>query len=271
MTNIKILIACHKPDKIYQDDIYTPIQVGKAISKYNLNFIGDDTYDNISTKNPMYCELTAQYWAWKNIKDVDYIGLCHYRRYFETKITTDNIDKLLGKHHDVILPKPIIERRSMGWHLLMTSCAEDVYIFMNILKRMYPNYYTKTAEPFLNSNIGILYNMFVMNKRLFDEFAEWQFSILNEMEKSIKLSNYTRMRRVYGYVGEMLLPIWCKHNNLRIKYDYIVPMIGEKHKNPIGMPLRKAYNKLTFSLVRQPILTDPAAVKVGLQNDGIII
>lgn len=270
MDKVKILIACHKPAEIYQDDIYTPIQVGKANSNYNLNFLGDDSNDNISQKNPMYCELTAQYWAWKNLKNINYIGLCHYRRYFETKITTENIDKLLGTHNDVILPHPIIERRSMGWHLLMTSCAEDVYIFMHVLKKMYPDYYRKTAEPFLNNNIGILYNMFVMKKTLFDEFATWQFSILNEIENLTRLSNYTRMRRIYGYMGEMLLPIWCKHNKLHIKYDYIVPMLGEKHKAPKGMLLRKIYNKFVFSLLRQPILTDPDAVKVGLKNDGII-
>lgn len=62
-----ILVACHKPCNMYNKGIYTPIQVGKAISEYDLGIIGDDTGDNISQKNPSYCELTAQYWAWKNV------------------------------------------------------------------------------------------------------------------------------------------------------------------------------------------------------------
>ena len=40
----------------------------------------DNNGDNISAKNSQYCELTAQYWAWKNI-DCDYYGFFHYRRY----------------------------------------------------------------------------------------------------------------------------------------------------------------------------------------------
>ena len=88
-----ILVACHKPCNMYNKGIYTPIQVGKAISEYDLGIIGDDTGDNISQKNPSYCELTAQYWAWKNV-DCRYIGLCHYRRYFETVYTDELLERL---------------------------------------------------------------------------------------------------------------------------------------------------------------------------------
>lgn len=37
-----------------------------------MGYIGDNTGDNISLRNPNYCELTGLYWAWKNLK-CDYI------------------------------------------------------------------------------------------------------------------------------------------------------------------------------------------------------
>ena len=73
------------------DEIFFPIHVGAAISNVTLGIQRDDQIngsycDNISSKNKSYCELTALYWAWKNIKkiypDLEYIGLNHYRRYF---------------------------------------------------------------------------------------------------------------------------------------------------------------------------------------------
>ena len=67
-SNIRILIATHKPYAMPRSGIYLPIQVGKKQAKSQIsNFIGDDTGDNISAKNPVFCELTALYWAWKNL------------------------------------------------------------------------------------------------------------------------------------------------------------------------------------------------------------
>lgn len=78
---IKILVSHHKDGYIYTDSIFKPIHVGKVSSDVNLNIVGDDEGENISELNPYYCELTATFWAWKNVQS-DYKGICHYRRYF---------------------------------------------------------------------------------------------------------------------------------------------------------------------------------------------
>ena len=73
------------------DGILLPIHTGKAISSLDLHIQGDNEVngtpcDNISSKNASYNELTAIYWAWKNLRrlypDVKYVGLYHYRRFF---------------------------------------------------------------------------------------------------------------------------------------------------------------------------------------------
>ena len=89
--DIKILVATHKKYWMPDDDVYVPLHVGAA-GKESLGYLPDNTGDHISSKNPNYCELTGLYWAWKNL-DCEYIGLCHYRRYFGKSIHTRNTDK----------------------------------------------------------------------------------------------------------------------------------------------------------------------------------
>ena len=80
--DLKILVCCHNQCVLPSDVFYLNIQVGTALSSLNLNMHKDNEGDNISSKNGTYCELTGLYWAWKNLK-CDYIGLCHYRRFFD--------------------------------------------------------------------------------------------------------------------------------------------------------------------------------------------
>lgn len=241
LNKVKILIACHKPGSVYEDNVYTPIHVGRTISNCTEDMncmIGDNTGDNISEKNPYYSELTAQYWAWKNL-NVEYVGLCHYRRFFENIITNDNVDTILGNHKDVLSITPIHEKYRNSLRLVRASCLEDYQIFMYSLKKTHPDYY-ETAKEYLSKGIVVPFNMFVMKKQLFDSFAQWQFDILFEMEKYVRFSPYSRARRVFGYYAEMLLPIYIKKNNLKVIYSNCVSSPGLKTKKH---PFSFVYNK----------------------------
>ena len=96
--NYCILTVYHKKDLLIESNIVKPIQVGKDLlsKKKDANsvklqkwlsdsMIGDNTGDNISSKNSYYNEMTALYWAWKNYEKLGNpkrIGLMHYRRHF---------------------------------------------------------------------------------------------------------------------------------------------------------------------------------------------
>lgn len=82
MSSIKILTSFHKKTDLFVSKIVQPIQVGTDVNGIvYYKYFHDNVGEHISAKNRMYCELTAQYWAWKNL-DADYYGFMHYRRYF---------------------------------------------------------------------------------------------------------------------------------------------------------------------------------------------
>ena len=47
------------------------------------DILRDDAGDTIAERNPEYSEMTAIYWIWKNVSDLDAVGFCHYRRLFD--------------------------------------------------------------------------------------------------------------------------------------------------------------------------------------------
>ena len=120
-----ILVATHKEYKMPSDSLYAPIHVGKALSNLALPYLGDNTGDHISEKNPYYCELTALYFAWKNM-DADYMGLAHYRRHFTLHkplfIKKDKFSCLLTKQEAETLLKE-------HWQRSM------IYLYMHIMKK----------------------------------------------------------------------------------------------------------------------------------------
>ncbi len=85
MSDIKILVATHKEFYRPENPLIFQVQVGSALADHHIEgILHDDEGENISKKNRSYCELTAQYWAWKNLQ-ADYYGFFHYRRYMSFK------------------------------------------------------------------------------------------------------------------------------------------------------------------------------------------
>lgn len=115
MKKIQIAVATTKKCRLPEDSIYLPMQVG-AKGKETIGYLRDDTGDNISEKNSMYCELTAMYWLWKN-SDADYCGVVHYRRFLGNpgvaRFRRDKYRRILDRshleeeldHYDIILPQ----------------------------------------------------------------------------------------------------------------------------------------------------------------------
>ncbi|ATO43444.1 DUF4422 domain-containing protein [Loigolactobacillus coryniformis] len=223
--NIKILVAAHKNYEMPADQsLYLPIFVGKALHPdVNHTFIGDNTGDNISVKNAHYNELTAIYWAWKNL-DADAIGLVHYRRYFSSKRQKDLAQILSKKEvntlladHDIILPtKRRYYVETNQHHYLHAHHAEPLQLTEQIIKSRYPDYFD-AFQQVMDRRSAHMFNMFIMKKKPFDEYCTWLFAILSEVEQELDITDYDPYEaRVFGFLSERLLDVWlAQHLNYK--------------------------------------------------------
>lgn len=239
--DIKVLVATHKKYRMPRNDIYLPIHVG-AEGKKEIGFQRDNTGDNISSRNSRFSELTAVYWAWKNLT-ADYIGLVHYRRYFTTVnwlkrllckdkfefiLKRNELEKVL-KTNELIVPnkrKYYIESiRSHHIHLPYTY-EKDFQVFEDTMRRLEPEY-MEAFETVMKRSWAHMFNMFVMKKEMFDAYCAWMFPILLEVDRKINVSGYTqREARIIGDYGEFMLDIWIEKNG--IPYKEVNVMFMEK-------------------------------------------
>ena len=214
-----IIVCCHKDDIKVCQEPYLPIHVGKALNSQDLGIVGDDTGDNISAKNKSYCELTGLYWAWKNLKDTDVIGLCHYRRYlagrrggrgFSRILTGPQVGALL-KTAPVLLPKKRNYFIETGYsQYVHAHHEEDLLETRKILGERCPEY-VAAFDRTLSRTKGHRFNMFVMRRDLLERYCAWLFSVLFELEKRLDISAYSDYdKRVFGFVAERLLDVWLE-------------------------------------------------------------
>ena len=208
------------------DSMYIPVHVGaegktdENNKPLNLGYVKDNTGENISIKNPSFCELTGLYWAWKNIH-ADYIGLAHYRRHFSSGINSGNPFESVIRKKDL---NPYLEKirifvpkkqkyyiESLYSHYEHTHYAEHLDKTRKIIKKICPEYlssYDRTVK----KTSGYMFNMMIMEQELFSNYCEWLFSILFLLENEIDASELSAFQgRFYGRVSEIIFNVWLDY------------------------------------------------------------
>lgn len=219
MKKPKIIVAAHKTFEMPKEKIYLPVQVGAA-GKDSIGYQRDDEGDNISEKNPLYCELTGLYWAWKNL-DADYKGLVHYRRYFRGKgkgkspfdkvLTAKELRFLISRYKVIVPRKRRYYIETLYSHYVHTHYEEELMETRDIIAEQYPEYLNSFYKA-MNRTWGYMFNMMIMKSELMDDYCSWVFSILDELVGRIDVENRSDFEKRYpGRVSELIFNAWLEH------------------------------------------------------------
>lgn len=243
---VKILVSCHKEVPLPASDVYLPVQVGSFGKRQIKGMQPDCEGENISDRNFSFCELTAQYWAWKNL-DADYYGMCHYRRYFcfdgigrpandHAQIEADSLsDYSFRDFHindaelvydrlascDVVVPlywnvsnayTPDGIKMSVQEHMVAFGLYtdEDVELLRAIIEEKQPEY-LESFDRYMSGGKYLGYNCFIMRRDIFQRFCEFEFDVLLEFDRRFDYSDITTTRkRICGYFGEVLYSVFVE-------------------------------------------------------------
>ncbi len=155
---------------------------------------------------------------------------------------------------------------------LMTS-QEDAYLFVDSILSIHPDCKQAMLKYLYNSTDSFPFSMFIMKRELFEEYCEFIFPALFDLEKRIKTHGYSRQQRTLGYFGEFSLGLFIFYKNLKVKNGELIgtgAFIGG-YKRKV---LKYFRNLLLYRIPEMfvPVPNDinlPDVIKTGLNNDGI--
>lgn len=229
MGDIALYVCCHQETEIPAHPLLRPIQVGAALARRRFpGFLHDDEGENISERNRAYCELTAQYWAWKN-SGAEYCGFFHYRRFLypdtaarrpyrlsrlptETTLKDlgyDNFDQLI-RQYDLILPMreemyvPVREHYANA----QFHHKDDLSRMECIIAELYPED-AAAADAYFSGTKQVFGNIFIMRRNVFEKYCAWLFPLLEEFDRRTDMSGWSPQEvRADGYLAERLLGVF---------------------------------------------------------------
>ena len=224
------------------------IPVGLGDNKFDIEWLRDNTGNNISYKNKYYGEYSFHFWLWKNffkdIKEDEWVGFCTYRRFWsnEKNLNKSKLkfeDKILKEipkiwnNYDVILANKIyvdgIKWSKVIKHGKLALIKNPKSIFKNNrnIKFQFDMFHgvgiidraievlekderNDFKEYIYNNNSFNQANMFICkSNKILIKYYETIFKWLENCEKIFGFNLHGYGKiRIYAFLAERFLPFW---------------------------------------------------------------
>ena len=249
-SDIAILVATHREYCFdFKNGWVIPIAIDGLYQRLSVearaNYLTDDIGDSISDRKPHFNEVSAIYWAWKNLP-TDIFGLYHYRRYLNfsrhshcslpsvqcranaetlAMLThapqAEAITRILGVC-DIIVPRPLVFSSSVREHYQSSHPGRSWEIMCEAVQMVAPR--VARFLPWFNENASFHFcNMFICRRAVLDEYCRCHFPILEYVVKKLGVPDSPsdardQPQRYPGYLAERLLNLFIHARRLR-KYE----------------------------------------------------
>lgn len=236
MMDVRVYQTFHKDFPCRTDAGWLqPVGVG---GYRRVGFLSDAEGEHIAHLNPYYCELTVQYWAWKNTRST-HVGFCHYRRYMNfmpdnswagsgnASVSADQamvdylcsaqqherLQRLLGTW-DAVVPRALPTMPSVAQQYLNCVKAEPWQEFVRCVRLMYAGH-PGVERWFDLAAATPMWNMFVMRRDLFETYCHELFTLLDAVYGRIGAPYGDYDNRYPGFLAERFLGMWLHVHRVR--------------------------------------------------------
>jgi hypothetical protein len=229
---LSLFIASHKDYPVPTVSPYRTIGVGGHIPGGQEDALHDNHGDHIAGRNPRYSELTAWYWIWKNLKDVDIVGLCHYRRFFffDSRHPQFGLEKLymeptpenirgfgaqdprapivaaVQRHGGIIVPRATTLEDTVSQHYRRCHRREDWQAFLQAIAETSSEHARQLAY-FDTDKRLYPYNMMIAPWWFFSEYMALLMAVLGKVETLIDYPDDTYQQRIPAFLAERMFTL----------------------------------------------------------------
>ena len=125
------------------------------------------------------------------------------------------------KGYDIALPKPIVMNRTLREQYADYHDVSHYDEMGRVIKLLFPEKWS-SFEDASERNTFFIANMFIFSRKYFDQFCEFVFPVLFELEKRLIIPDDSYQKRVFGYLGERLVTIFVNYiskvDKVSVKY-----------------------------------------------------
>lgn len=211
----------------------------------NAKDINNDTAEN-GLPGSFYSEFLIYFDVAKRKDLKDYIGFCHYRKYFSFMDNIPDMDDLF-KECDIVTVDRITFRKNIKEQYAACHNVDDLEIVENIIREKFPEYADAADYTFNRCNKMFQCNMFIMKKNDFLDYIKFIKSVLDEY---LNVVGMDINQRILDNKEKYLKNIKDKPQNSEIWYQYrIGGYLGERLTNVFIYGNRERFGKIkTYKL-----------------------
>lgn len=185
MENTDIFIFSQGVPAVYpKSREYKLVTLEKVTEPCDIETICVGDYDDPTfAMEHAYSECARIHALWKNYPLKDYVGLAHYRRYFDFFDKVPDLDEIF-KDHDLIY-QPF----NIGWPSVKDNYAgchnlDDLQLCMDIIKNEFPEF-SESADEVFNGLFFVPCNVFIVTKEMFCKWCEFVFGVLDKYNEKM--------------------------------------------------------------------------------------